>query len=132
LINAANKYDLVALKMAVENILVQECVITKENVSEYIVFADSKCCPLLKEYALSYFVLHCKDVLKSEDSKILRESGELLSEIIILTGSSSDVGVGSMGVAQLRKELGKRKLDVDGSKDALVSRLEEAKRRKTG
>lgn len=35
-----------------------------------------------------------------------------------------------MGVAQLRKELGKHKLDVDGSKEALVSRLEEAKRQK--
>jgi speckle-type POZ protein len=131
LIDAANKYDLVELKMSVENILVQERVITKENVSDYIVFADSKCCPLLKEYALSYFVLHCKDVLESEDSKILIESGELLKEIIILMGRSRDDGVRSMGVAQLRKELGKRKLDVDGSKDVLVSRLEEAKRQKT-
>jgi speckle-type POZ protein len=131
LINAANKYDLVELKMTVENILVQECVMTKENVSEYIVFADSKCCPLLKEYALSYFVLHCKDILKSEHSQILRESGELLSEIIILTGLGSDAGIGSMSVAQLRKELRKRKLDLDGSKESLVSRLEEAKRQKT-
>jgi speckle-type POZ protein len=131
LINAANKLDLVELKMAVENILVQERVVTKKNVSKYIVFADSKCCRLLKEYALSYFVLHCKDVLESEDSKILIESGELLKEIIILIGRSRDDGVRSMGVAQLRKELGKRKLDVDGSKEALVSRLEEAKRQKT-
>jgi hypothetical protein len=116
LINAANKYDLVELKMAVENILVQERVITKKNVSEYIVFADSKCCPLLKEYALSFFAVHCKDVLKSEHSEILCESTELLKEIIILTGSSSDVGVASMSVSELRKELDKLELDVDGSK----------------
>lgn len=125
LINAANKNELVELKMVVENMLVQECVITKENVSDYIVFADSKCCPLLKEYALSYFVLHYKDVLKKEDSKILCESRELLSEIINLVGQS---GEESLSVAELRKELGKLDLDVDGSKQALVSRLEGAKR----
>lgn len=34
-------------------------------------------------------------------------------------------------VTELRKELGKRKLDVDGSKKTLVARLEEAKRQKT-
>jgi hypothetical protein len=100
-------------------------VITKKNVSEYIVFADSKCCPLLKEYALSYFVLHYKDVLKSEHSKMLCESAELLKEIIVLMGQSEDE---SMSVAELRKELGKLDLDVEGSKESLVSRLEEAKR----
>jgi hypothetical protein len=96
--------------MAVENILVQECVITKKNVSEYILFADSKCCPLLKEYALSYFLLHYKELFESDDSQILRDYGKLLSELVTysLMGSSSDVGVGSMGVAQLRKEEGVR------------------------
>jgi hypothetical protein len=34
-------------------------------------------------------------------------------------------------VTELRKELGKRGLDVDGSKKALVSRLEDTKRQKT-
>ena len=37
----------------------------------------------------------------------------------------------TMNVNELRKELGKRKLDVDGSRDVLVSRLDEAKRLKT-
>ena len=41
LINSANKYDLVELKIA-----------------------DSKCSPLLKVYALSYFVLHHKKVVR--------------------------------------------------------------------
>jgi speckle-type POZ protein len=132
LINGANKFELVELKMAVENILVRERVIKEENVSEYIIFADSMCCPLLKEYAISYFLLRYKDVLKSEESAILCESRELLSEIFTVMGSSSsDVGVESLDVAQLRKELCRLKLDVDGSKEALVSRLEEAKRQKT-
>ncbi|KAL3789710.1 hypothetical protein ACHAWO_001058 [Cyclotella atomus] len=104
LIDAPNKFYLVELKMTVENIL--EC-------------------------ALLYFVLHHKEVHKSERSKILRESRELLSEIIILMGNGGDRKDKSMSVAQLRNELGKRKLDVDGSKEALVLRLEEAKRHRT-
>jgi hypothetical protein len=36
-----------------------------------------------------------------------------------------------MSVTELRKELGKRGLDVDGSKKAVVLRFQEAKRRKT-
>jgi hypothetical protein len=35
-----------------------------------------------------------------------------------------------MTVSALRSELRKRSLDVDGSKEALVSRLDEAKRQK--
>jgi hypothetical protein len=34
----------------------------------------------------------------------------------------------AMTVTELRKELGKRELDVDGTKETLVSRLKEAKR----
>lgn len=36
----------------------------------------------------------------------------------------------TLAVNELRKELGKRKLDVDGSKQALLSRLDEAKRQR--
>ncbi|KAL7508083.1 hypothetical protein ACHAXN_005168 [Cyclotella atomus] len=131
LINAANKYELVGLKMSVENVLVQECVISRENVSDYILFADAQCCPLLKEHAITFFLLNPHDVLRSEHSKQLRESGELMSEMLILVSNANDQEA-TMSVAQLRKELGKRKLDVDGSKEALVARLEEAKRQRRG
>ena len=127
LIDGANKYELVDLKMAVENMLVQECIINKENVADYIVFADAQCCALLKEYAISYFALHAKEILKSEHSKNLRESSQLLSEIII--GMSEDRDADT--VTKLRKQLGKRNLDVDGTKDTLIARLEDAKKQRT-
>ena len=133
LIDAANKYELVELKLLVENFMVRERIMTKKNVVDYILFADAQCCPLLKEYAISYFLMHRRELLKSNESKCLKESGELLSEIILLMnhGDEGDDSKCSMTVNELRKELGKRKLDVDGSRDALVSRLEEAKRQRT-
>ena len=130
LIDAANRYELVELKMFVENALVRERIITTKNVCEYILFADAHSCPLLKEYAISFFSAHCRKVLKSEHSRCLKDSGDLMSEIMLhihpVNEDSED-----MDVNELRKELGKRKLDVDGSKDALISRLEDAKRQRT-
>ena len=103
---------------------------TRENVADYILFADAQSCPLLKEYAITFFLVHYKEVLKSEHSKCLKDSGEMLSEIMLLMQPENVEGE-TMTVNELRKELGKRRLDVDGSKDALVSRLEEAKRQRT-
>ena len=128
LIEAANKYELVELKMCVENILVRERILNKVNVSDFILFAEAQSCPLLKEYAISYFIVHYKEVLISDNSKDLKQSGELLSEIMTLM---KDDNPKALTVDVLRKELGKRKLDVDGSKDALIARLEEAKRQRT-
>ena len=94
--------------------------------SHYILFADAQSCPLLKEYAISYFLLHKSVVLKSEHSKELRESGELLAEIMLLMDNQDD----EMTVTELRKELDKRELDVDGSKAALDERLKVQKDRR--
>eukprot|EP00956_Cyclotella_meneghiniana_P011027 scaffold15443_cov50-Cyclotella_meneghiniana.AAC.6 len=127
LIDAANRYELVELKVDVENVLLSERIMKRENVSDWILFADAQCCPLLKEYAISYFLLDPKRILKSEHSKRLRESGEVLSEIMMLMADEE----GGMTVTELRKELGKRDLDVDGSKETLAARLEIAKRQRT-
>ena len=132
LINNANRYELTQLKMVVENVLVRERIISRENVADYILFADAQSCPLLKEYAISYFLMYHREILKSEHSKCLRDSAELLSEIMLqMNNGNEDDDSESMTVNELRQELGNRKLDVDGSKDALVARLEEAKRQRT-
>ena len=89
-ITAADKYGLVELKMIVENTLVQYCVINKTNVAEYLVLADSKNCSLLKEYATSYFLLHARDILKSSNSNKLRESTELLTELMLAMNEQND------------------------------------------
>jgi hypothetical protein len=120
-LNAANKYELPALKMHVENTLVRERIMNKKNVSDWILFADAHSCPLLKEYAIFYFLLHAKEILRSEHSKRLRESGELLSEVIMLMsmGEHDDTRT----VNDLRWELDGFYLDTDGSRETLLERL---------
>ena len=90
LIFAADKYELVKLKMIVENVLVRNRVINKRTMSDYILLADAKNCALLKEYVISYFLLHPTDILKSDDSKELRESAELMAELTIAMDSQSN------------------------------------------
>ena len=92
---------------------------------DYILFADAKSCPLLKEYGITFLRMNAKAVLKSEHSLRLRESNELLTEVVVLSNEVDE----TLNVNELRKELGKRKLDVDGSKEVLLSRLEIANKR---
>eukprot|EP00956_Cyclotella_meneghiniana_P039659 scaffold176443_cov40-Cyclotella_meneghiniana.AAC.1 len=124
LIDAANRYELVDLKIIVEHILVQERILTTRNVCDYLLFADAQSCPLLKEYAISFLRLNAREAMQSEPSQFLRESNQLLAEVV----EAED----TLTVNDLRKELGKRKLDVDGSKEVLMSRLREARRQRTG
>ena len=120
LINAANRFELTDMKMAVENVLVGERILTRKNVSDYMLFADAQSCPLLKEYAISYFLLNAREVLQSKHSKRLRESVELLSEIITLQSPNPHE---IRSVTELKKELMRWNLDVDGSKEMLIERL---------
>ena len=127
IIDAANRFELVEFKLAIERVMVNELIADKENVADYIVFADAKSCPLLKEYAISFFLLHAKEILNSDNSKALRESGELLSEIMKIM-ARQDEDETEMTVNELRTYLKIRRLDIDGSKEVLLSRYEEAKR----
>ena len=120
LIDAANRFELIEMKIAVENVLVGERILTRKNVSDYILFAHAQSCPLLKEYAISYFMLHAREILQSEHSKRLRESAELLSEIIMLQHSPPN---GDCSVTELRKGLIALGADIDGSKEVLAKRF---------
>lgn len=132
IIGAADRFCLVELKVAIEYLLVASCTIYTDNVADILLFADAKTCPLLKEHAISFFVARAKDVLNSKWSDKLKESPRLLQELILAATHSQSYAsnaVSDMSVSELREELRKRRLDVDGSKEILVSRLEGAKKR---
>jgi len=76
LIEAANRYGVVRLKMAVETSLVEQRVIHKCNVVDWLLFADAKTCPLLKEYAMAYFSGRVADMLAYKTFKKLEEAAK--------------------------------------------------------
>ena len=125
IIDAADRFDVGGLKMAAEAVLVEQEVVDVSNVVDYILFAHSKTCPLLKEYAISYFTSRAKDVFASESSAKLKESAELMQDIILAMADLPNKlnGFEYTTVNQLRKMLHEEELDVDGPKEILVTRV---------
>ena len=133
LISAADRFGIIGLVLAVEAVLVESLVIRRNTVAGWLVFADSMACPLLKEQATAYFAIRSEDILNCESSKILKESPKLLTELMIeISRSPDDNRFGderNMLVDKMRKRLHERGLDVDGSKEMLISRLQESNKR---
>ena len=136
IIHAADKYGCTGLKLAAEAKMAAAGIST-DDAAELILFADATNCAMLKEAAMEYFVANAEDVMASEGYKQVAESPAILGEMVGAlaagnkkrsAGSSEDDGrdFKRMRVATLRQKLDEKGLDVDGSKEMLVSRLEEA------
>lgn len=82
--SSSEKHYLIKLKIFAEKVLVQERILNHEMSRSTFCFADAQTCLLLKEYAIQYFLLSPRDILGSKRSKCLRDSAEMLSEIIML------------------------------------------------
>ncbi len=136
IIHAADKYGCTGLKLAAEAEMAA-AGITTESAAELILFADATNCAMLKETAMDFFVKNTQEVMASEGFAQVKESPAVLTELMAAMASgskkrpaSSDVDserdFKRMCVATLRQKLDEKKLDVDGSKDMLISRLEAA------
>ena len=129
IIDVCDRFDVVGLKIAAETVLVQKRVINVINVVDWIQFAHSKTCPLLKEYAMSYFMARYRDVPKADSYNKMKQCPALMEEVMmaLLPTLDKDERFGKMSdnksVNELRCELSRLRLDVDGSKETLVSRL---------
>ncbi|KAL9187271.1 hypothetical protein ACHAXT_001374 [Thalassiosira profunda] len=99
------------------------------NLIDWLLFADAKTCPLIKEYAMALFRLRPKDFLSNGR---LTESPSLMQELLVAS-SDNDERLGgtakAMSVDELRKALHEKGLDVDGSKEMLVARLQDSNKR---
>ena len=136
IIHAADKHGCTGLKLAAESKMAA-AGITTENAAELILFADATNCAMLKETAMEFFVRNAQAVMASKGFAKVKESPAVMAELM-------DVGFGGskkrpassdadgerdfkrMRVSTLRQKLDDKGLDVDGSKEMLVSRLEKA------
>mmetsp|Transcript_11521 Transcript_11521/g.17110 ORF Transcript_11521/g.17110 Transcript_11521/m.17110 type:complete len:294 (+) Transcript_11521:71-952(+) len=83
IIEAADRYGMIELKILVETYLVAYRVMRKHNVADMLLFADAKNCALLKEYAFAYAISRSRDIINSELSAKLKESNSLLQELFV-------------------------------------------------
>mmetsp|Transcript_27022 Transcript_27022/g.42407 ORF Transcript_27022/g.42407 Transcript_27022/m.42407 type:complete len:421 (+) Transcript_27022:83-1345(+) len=136
LIDAADKYGVVNLKLEAEAWYCHTTKITTENVIDNLLYADSKNLALLKEAVMDYIVKNKKKVMKRVSFKDV--PGDIYKDLLaavsrVLDDSDEDDSddednkekddYASMGIGALRQKLDQRGIDIDGSRDTLMAAL---------
>jgi len=129
IITAADRFEAPHIKIAAETSLVGENLMADDNVCDWFEFAHYKTCPLLKEQASAYFFLRAPALLRAACSDKLKESPQLMAELMAEMSHQMNGTGDTTSVNELRKELAEQGLDVDGSKEILTSRLQSSKKR---
>ena len=80
IIDAADKYRVVDLKLAAEACLVKRTTFSVENLLDLLLYADSKNCALLKEAAMDFMLENRDEVLQKVSFK--DAPGALLSDFL--------------------------------------------------
>jgi speckle-type POZ protein len=132
IIDAADKYSIVGLKLEAEAVYVESTTITIDNVMDNLLYADAKNCALLKETVIDFIADNGKEVI----SKISFDDvlGLLMKDLLVATTRSKEedknwhkpVAVDDfdiMRVSELRRKLDEKGLDVDGSREAMIAAL---------
>ena len=133
IIDAADKYGVVHLKLEAEVYYVKSTTITLENMMDNLLYADSKNLALLKEAVMDYIVANKNDIIgKVSFDKV---PSSMISDILaaMARGEQNDddnnecnINYNKMRVGTLRKMLDDKGLDVDGSREAMISALKES------
>jgi len=137
LINSADKYGVTNLKLEAEVWYVQSTKITIENVIDNLLYADAMNCALLKEALMDFMVEKKVEVMQrvSFDDVPGHICKDLLAAMARRVDVSSDdeeeedreKNYSKMRIGDLRQKLDEKglSLDIDGSREALISTLKE-------
>ncbi|KAL7529388.1 hypothetical protein ACHAXR_002939 [Thalassiosira sp. AJA248-18] len=131
IIDAADKYGVVGLKLEAEASLVTSTSITIENAMDNLLYADAKNCALLKEAVMDFLVENGNEAVKKLSFDDV--PGSVVKDLLTamnrgksnVNGSKDETDFSTARVNMLRKMLHEKGLDIDGSREAMVARLEE-------
>ena len=145
-IDAADRYGIVNLKVEAEVRYVKdestEKAMTLDTAIEMLRFAESKNCPLLREHAVAFIMVTIAksgDTMDLMDSfknfpiseSILKEILCMVATLVVRTAKLTGVKANEKKfrtIGMLRKELSTKGLEIDGSRQVLMARLEENKK----
>lgn len=125
IIIAADRYGLINLKLESEAKYVLASSINADNMIENLLFADSINCALLKETLMNFIVENKVKIIERNMLKDAPEgiSNDILSAMVRVEDNSSNNTFTAMSINELRRECYIRRLDVDGSREMLISAL---------
>jgi hypothetical protein len=130
-IDAADKYGVVNLKLEAEANLVEGTTFTIANVMELLLYADSKNLALLKEAALDYMMENRDEVL--EKLSFTDVPGTLMRDLLAATARGEvrnngtnvhvDNQYNALRISELRQRAHEKGFNVDGSREMLIAAL---------
>eukprot|EP00585_Thalassiosira_rotula_P001671 CAMPEP_0196153012 /NCGR_PEP_ID=MMETSP0910-20130528/36480_1 /TAXON_ID=49265 /ORGANISM="Thalassiosira rotula, Strain GSO102" /LENGTH=403 /DNA_ID=CAMNT_0041416727 /DNA_START=32 /DNA_END=1243 /DNA_ORIENTATION=- len=132
LIDAADKFGVVNLKLKAEVCYVESITLAIDNILDNLLYADSKNCALLKETVVDFVVENKEDVL----GKVSFDNvpGSVVTDVLTAMTRGEEKGDGgvvntnnikTMRVGTLRTKLREKGLDVDGTREAMIALLSE-------
>jgi hypothetical protein len=133
IIEAANRYGVVNLKLEAEAFFVGATTFSLENVMEQLLYAESMNCALLKEAAMDYLIENSAAVIDKISFNDLLTPTLMRDVFAAVSRGKKNLGVGcgedgdddsrfnSMRISELRQEAHKKGLNVDGSREMLIA-----------
>lgn len=123
IIEAANKYGVTNLKIEAEAHIFSSATFTLANVLDYLYFADSKNCALLKEKALEFIVNNPVQIVEKQTLEDAPAS--LVNDILLAIAMKDRKGEGFdlMSISELRRLSHEKGLDIDGTREMLIAGL---------
>ena len=131
IVEAADKYGIVGLKLEAEAAYVNFTTNTFDNAIDNLLYADGKNCALLKETVMDFIAEHTNEA--AERLSFDDVPGSAMKDLLVAIGrgkggspasSTNANGFSKMRVNTLRKMLHEKGLDVDGSREMMIARLE--------
>ncbi len=118
ILDAADRYGVVDLKLAAEACLVESTAFNIENFFDLLLYADSKNCALLKEAAIDFMLANMDKVYRK--ISFTDAPGALLSDVLAaLVRKGMTEGLRGMRIDDLRRRAHMNGLDVDGLQERL-------------
>ena len=130
IIDAADKYSIINLKLEAEAAFVKSIKITMDTAMDNLLYADAKNCALLKEAVIDFLAENSIEAVEKISFKDV--PGYLMKDLLVVIGRNgkrdeSDTAVvdelTTLSVSDLRRKLDEMGLDVDGSREAMIESI---------
>ncbi|KAL7458768.1 hypothetical protein ACHAWC_010455 [Mediolabrus comicus] len=128
-IEAADKYSIVNLKLEAEAAYVKSTKITVDNAIDNLLYADSKNCALLKEAVMKFLAENGSEA--ADKISFNDVPGHLMKDLLVVIGRNSKKEasgaatdeLSTLCVSALRRKLDEKGLDIDGSREAMIESI---------
>ncbi len=132
IIDAADKYSIIHLKLEAEAAYVKSIKITMDNAMDNLLYADAKNCALLKEAVIDFLAENSIEAVEKISFKDV--PGYLMKDLLVVIGRNGKKDecdtaavdeLTTLSVSDLRRKLDEMGLDVDGSREAMIETIKD-------